>query len=336
MPDRSRRFLAFVDFLGTRELYADPTANAALIEDRRFELEHAIHIRLQDVLAAHKIEIGLFSDTVLIAGDSAATIIQAATQLLDFSFAKNIQRNLPEDIRQLRGGISAGIELRAGYLPTSNLVHTIPFFDGSLAFAYELEGLRRGSRLFLDLDVVHDLDADMQGFIFHWQRAPGFGRPVAPLKEVLWPALASAGVFVKLEGMLTASFSFWRHATAALNPSPERYRQTLYHWDETIKIIIRSFTAPQYAAEKEQVVHALARLLPSADDPMRKSNVQYLWGIWFQVFFVIALLKLQDQLGEAINFTVDELRARSYYDKFVAESDYLDYSPVKSLLSSLA
>lgn len=69
MPDRSRRFLAFVDFLGTRELYADPTANAALIEDRRFELEHAIHIRLQDVLAAHKIEIGLFSDTVLIAGD---------------------------------------------------------------------------------------------------------------------------------------------------------------------------------------------------------------------------------------------------------------------------
>jgi hypothetical protein len=330
MVGRARRFLAFIDFLGTRELYTDPEKNAPLLEDRRYELEHAVHILLQDVLATKQIEIGLFSDTVLVAGGVASIVVSCASRLFAFSFEKTIARDSPTDIRLLRGGVSEGIELRSSYLRSSGSVHVIPFFDGSLAFAYELEGIRRGSRLFLDNKTFTALDSRMQRFVFQWNQAPGFGRPLAGFKEFLWPAMICADRSVSLSNMLHDAFIFWRKAIIAHEPSPESYRETLYHWDETLKTVIRSFTA-----SSSDTGEALVTLLPSDRDRMRDCNIRYLWGIWFQALLVMRILGLDKLFAGQIELTMSELKDRGYYDKFLAETHYPDYAPLRELLQSL-
>src|SRR6266700_123749 len=99
MHTRPDRYLAFVDYLVTRELYRDSRTNAELLEDRANELEHGIQVRLQGPLAARRIEIGVFSDTVLIAGRGIEDVLSASASLLEFVLRKSVHRSDPTDIR---------------------------------------------------------------------------------------------------------------------------------------------------------------------------------------------------------------------------------------------
>lgn len=332
MKTRPSRFLAFVDYLGTRELYSRPVVNAALIEERRYELEHAVQIKLQSLLAQKKIEIGIFSDTVLIAGADFGDVLAGAISLLGLVLQKTIDRADPNDIRLLRGGISGGVELRSGYLPSTPGVHVIPFYDGSLAFAYELESVRRGSRLFMSRELAEH-SGSYQKYRFDWQSMPGFGKPAEGIHEILWPAVVHGGDLSGLSQLLYDCFEFWRNAlTTEPSIGPDEYRSTLYHLDETLKCIARSFMC---FGDAPNVGMPLLRLLPTSDDRMEDCNIRFVWGIWFQVILVLCKLGIADRYSSQVRFALNELKRRDYYDKFVAETDYPDYQIMKPFVKKI-
>lgn len=332
MHERRYRHLAFIDYLGTRTLYQDAEANAHLIEDRRYELEHGIQIRLQPHLAEHRLEIGVFSDTAVIAGASLRDVVMASATLFEFVLQKTLSRANAQDVRLLRGGISGGVELRSSYLRPSPGVSVIPFYDGGLAFAYELAEVRRGSRLFLSKTTASTDLAELSRFIFHWQYMSGYGGPMKDVNELLWPALQFPEEPTALFSLLLNSFSLWRTFVSGSPMQPEEYRTTLYHFDETIKCMLRSLIAYGGMKKFGEVAARLTMLLPSEQDLMEDCNIRFLWGIWFQVILVICKLELLDQCRAAITFTLAELRRRQYLDKFIAEIDYPDYQVMKQIL----
>ena len=207
MHPRRTRYLAFIDYLGSQSLYRDASANAELLEDRRYEIEHAIHIVLQPHLVASRVEVGLFSDTTLLAGVSLGDVLDCASLLLDFSLRKTLSRNNPDDIRLLRGAIAKGIELRSAYLRPSSNVSVIPFFDSGLAIAYQLEGVRRGSRIYCVGETTAPEDT-LNRFFFTWDYVSGFGRPAADVLEFLWPAYRYIHDPIKLSRLLLEMFTF--------------------------------------------------------------------------------------------------------------------------------
>jgi hypothetical protein len=72
----AERYMAFVDYLGTEELYQDAIGNADILVERRNELEHAVQILFQPYIAARDVEIGVFSDTLLIASQSLEQVLK--------------------------------------------------------------------------------------------------------------------------------------------------------------------------------------------------------------------------------------------------------------------
>jgi len=334
LEGRRERFLAFVDYLGTRALYRDAVKNAGILEDRRYELEHAIQIQLQPYLADRQLEVGVFSDTVLIAGTDLETVLAASAALLNFVYRKDLYRSDVDDLRLLRGGVSHGIELRSSYLKSSPAVSVIPFYDGSLAFAFELEGVRRGSRLFLSAQCPAAATNPLRRFLFTWEHMSGFGQPTSQVLEFLWPAYVYRSAPDEMAALLQESMTLWRRAVAERNPEPHIYRETLYHFDETIKCFIRSMLCFSDQKDSHHSLAAqLAGLLPTAADRMEDCNIRFVWGIWFQLIFVLCALRLDDVHWDRIEGGLDIIRERGYLDKFAAEAGYPEYAIIQRALS---
>lgn len=329
MSQPSDRYLAFVDYLGTEILYRDASRNADAIVERRNELEHGVQILLQPFIAARKIEIGLFSDTVLIAGLSAADVIHCSALLLRFVLKKSLDRERWADTRLLRGGFAKGIELRTSYLRNGPGVHVIPFFDGSLSFSYRLEGVRRGSRLFFP--DKEDLGDNVR-FVFPWKHLSGVGDPVGGVHEFMWPAYLYQKDPLGLAEFTRRAFTLWRRYTTEERRTPEEYRNTLYHFDETVKCLVRSLTLLSDAADLDKAIGTCVEaILPSDGDLMEDCNIRFLWGFWFQMLLAISLVGLQEQYVEQIALTKRELVRRDYFDRFMAETEYPEYASLRDI-----
>ena len=95
--------------------------------------------------------------------------------------------------------------------------------------------------------------------------------------------------------MLAQSKTLWRSFESTLQPQPDTYRETLYHFDETLKCMIRSCVAFQEPGQVKDAAEALSDLLPSGSDPMDDCNIRYVWGIWFQVILVICRLGMDQE-----------------------------------------
>lgn len=333
MAPRRDRYLAYIDYLGTRELYRHSHANADKIEDRRLELEHAIQIRLQRQLAGREVEVGVFSDTVMVAGQEIATVLACSASLLNYVLRKNLTRWELSDIRLLRGGVSRGPEIRSGYLRPSAGVSVIPFFDGSLAFAYEVESLRRGSRIYISPEIDKEQLDGLAKYIFLWSNITGAGVPAADAREFLWPAFAYATDPCELARIILESMRFWREALKTAPLDGNHYRTTLYHFDETLKVMIRSVLAFEHGDGMSSLADSLFDLLPSEEDTMEDCSIRYLWGVWFQVLFVLETLGFLSIDNKHVAFTVKELRRRAYWDKFIAEAEYEDYAILRPLIA---
>lgn len=332
MSARRQRYLAFIDYLGTEELYNDPERNADLIEDRRSELEHAIQVNLQRSIAVGDIEVGVLSDTALIAGTGLKEVLASSAKLFDFVLRKSLVRGKREDLRLLRGGVAKGVELRSTYLPPTKGVSTIPFFDGSLAVAYQVEGIRKGSRLFLNKTLAMDDMREVEEYVFEWTSLTGCGRPDLGTREFLWPAYALAGRPRDLFELLQECFIKWRGFLREQSDDPNEYRRTLYHFDETVKCVVRSFLAFHDRKGVEEVVADFDMLLPRNEDTMDDCNIRYIWGIWFQLLFVICRLDLVEAHQRAIQSTLDTLERRNYLQNFAAETFHPDYAVMRPLL----
>jgi hypothetical protein len=334
MSARRNRYLAFVDYLGTKELYQNVEVNAELIEDRRSEIEHAIQIRLQRSLASNKIEVGVFSDTVLIAGSSIYDVLSASASLVDIVLRKTIGRANPNDMRLLRGGISSGLELRSSYLRPSPSVSVIPFFDGSLAFAYSLEDVRRGSRLYISGDIPLDQLGELSRFVFSWKNMTGVGRPVSDIHEFLWPGFMYAANPDGLLELLQECIALWRSFLGTIPEDPALYRTTLYHFDETVKCIVRSFVSFTDSNDIVGIIDRLAAFLPSEEDRMDDCDIRYVWGIWFQIIYVMCRYDATSRQAPRIGFVFAELKRRGYLENFLAEIDCPDYDLMRFLIKS--
>ena len=332
MDEQRDRYLAFIDYLGTETLYRDAARHADELVDRRSELEHGVQILLQPLIAERKIEIGIFSDTVLIAGHSLPDVIHSSSLLLRYVFKKGLDRESREGTRLLRGGFAKGIELRTSYLRPGPHVHLIPFFDGSLAFTYRLEGVRRGSRLFFPAAVTAQELCDAARFVFPWKYLSGMGDPVIGIHEFMWPAYLYQDDPMGLAELVRRSFVLWRRFVAEGNMTREEYRKTLYHFDETVKCLLRSFISLVGTKDvQEAIAVCVEAVLPRRGDLMGDCDIRYLWGFWFQMLFVVSVANLANQYAEAIAVTKKELIRRAYYDKFMAEAEYPDYAPVRDI-----
>ena len=337
VTDRRYRYLAFVDYLGTSELYQHAIDYADLIVGRRNELEHAVQILLQPFIAKNQIEVGLFSDTVLVAGSSLADVLHCSSVLMKFVLNKTINRASRTDYRLLRGGLAKGIELRTSYLRPDPKVHVIPFFDSSLAFSYELEGIRRGSRLFLSATVNSDELGALSRFVFPWKYISGVGRPTVGIHEFLWPGYVYKDNPTELSHLLLQAFNLWRSHVAEGRPTQQEYKATLYHFDETIKCILRSFISltdtPHF---KEAIDIWMSTILPRDEDRMEDCDIRHLWGFWFQALLVVCAANRITEFATAIARTKRELVRRSYLDKFMAEAEYPDYELLRELFKKPA
>jgi hypothetical protein len=332
--DRAERYMAFVDYLGTEDLYNDITRNADLLVERRNELEHAIQILFQPYIAAHQIEIGVFSDTVLIAGKSLAQVIECSSLLMRFVLRKSLVRAERTDFRLLRGGFAKGVELRTSYLKSSQQVHVIPFFDGSLSFVYHLEGVRKGSRLFFSDAVTNEEFGELKNFVFQWTSLSGFGNPTKGVHEFLWPGYLYRDNSLELAELTNQAFGIWRRWTAEMNLTSEKYRSSLYHLDETIKCMVRSFIPLISSSTDDAIKLCVETILPREGDLKRDCDIRFIWGFWFQVLLVLSTANLTAEYAAAIALTKNELSRRKYLDRFIAEAEYPEYAPLTKLFRS--
>ena len=334
VDERAERYLAFVDYLGTQELYQNAGRNADLLVERRNELEHGIQILLQPRIVAREIEIGVFSDTVLIAGASFANVVASASAIMGFVLKKSLTRAEQTDFRLLRGGVAKGMELRTSYLRPNQRVHVIPFFDGSLAFAYRLESVRKGSRLFCSETLKSVELGDLDPFIFPWKSLSGFGDPTLGVHEFMWPGYLYRNSPLELADLTTEAFRLWRRWTAEMKPAPQQYRSSLYHLDETIKCMLRSFISLPTSVTHKAIKLCAEVILPEEGDLKEDCDIRFIWGLWFQVLLVLSVTNLFGEHAPAIARIKKELIHRNYFDKFIAEAEYPEYAPLKKLFAS--
>lgn len=334
VEERRDRYLAFVDYLGTETLYCDAVRHAEELIERRNELEHGVHILLQPFIAAKKIEIGIFSDTVLIAGHSLHVVVRCASLLMRFVFKKSIDRGNWADTRLLRGGFAKGVELRTSYLRPGPRVHVIPFFDGGLAFAYQLEGIRRGSRLFFPKAIATGELGDAAPFIFPWNSLAGMGDPTLDVYELMWPGYLYLDDPLELADLTRRAFVLWRRYASEGQWPLEKYQKTLYHFDESVKCLLRSLITLIGASGVDEAIARCAKeVLPRHGDLMEDCDIRYVWGFWFQMLFVIATANCADHYAQAIELTKRELVRRLYFDRFMAEAEYPEYAVMRTIFT---
>jgi hypothetical protein len=173
---RKTRYLLFADILGTQALYRSRQSD--LIERKRTVLGHAVRTSVFPHFSHHpapNLHISVFSDTVLVASEELDTLLVAAAALfyqfsLDTFFARSI-----DEMFLLRGGISYGEVLESESLGSSPNVDIAQIFDTSLSFVYQLEGVRKGSRIFLSHETYDAALNIPATFCQNWHAITGIG-----------------------------------------------------------------------------------------------------------------------------------------------------------------
>jgi hypothetical protein len=345
MGDSKMRYLLFADVLGTGSLYAAGENKAHIIERKRTVLEHCARISIFPYLSykyGSSNHLSLFSDTVLFACEEISALFEAAANLYYTFSQHSFPANSMDDLYLLRGGIAYGRALTSDALSSSQKVSVAKIFDTSLALSYRLEGIRRGSRIFLCEETYKSALASGSRACFKWTAISGIGPPIAPAFEYNWPAflLSTPGsrfcpYLNELARVWLSLFSqreIWKVA---------EYDQTLYQLDETIKVCIR---ASMLASEEVaiDVFSSLLGLLPSFTPELEEIDIRFTWGTWFQVFW--AILVLTDKYPsifkghdttEILRENIFIITRKGYTKTFRAELQQEDYLYLRQRLFEL-
>ena len=339
--ERKTRYLLFADILGTRELYSSHE-KAELIEFKRSALGHAVRTAVFPYFDAKykaDIQINIFSDTVLVGCDNVLVLMRAAAHLFHIFSKYSFSADCVDRLYLLRGGISYGKVLSSNSIVTAKNVVVADIFDTSLELSYRLEGLRKGSRIFL-CSRTYRTAARYPGLRFmKWKAITGIGAPIAPAFEYLWPATLFK-TDLDFETSLLNLFRLWRRLFSEKPAwSIQEYDRTLYQLDETIKLFIRSAVHVP-VKHLRKILDLLVSFLPSGDKSLAEFDIKYIWGIWFQVLRTILSLqkthsrqvpgKETKQLV-AVNLRfIDDL---GYMATLLHELENPDYEPFKISLS---
>jgi hypothetical protein len=108
-------------------------------------------------------------------------------------------------------------------------------------------------------------------------------------------------------------------------PEPDRYRRTLYHFDEAIKVFIRSFVVFEDEPGIESEIEHLVQYFPESGNSIADCGIRFAWGIWFQIAYVIVRLGMLERYERDLKALFCELGKQGYLENFIAEIDCPDY-----------
>jgi hypothetical protein len=342
MAQRQSEYLLFADVLGTGALYKANKSD--LLERRKTALGHCIRTAVYpffDPASGCKIRINQFSDTALVVSTSIRALMEATAQLFYVFSLRTRDATAIDELFLLRGGIARGEILTSSSLSSGEHVEVAQIFDTSLSLAHELQGIRRGSRVFLGPETYDMAIADSIHVCHKWQAIPGIGPPVSPAFEFLWPVrlFEPTERFGKYLEML-CSVWYRLFTTQAEWKIPE-YDSTLYHLDETIKLCIRSAAfAPR--GQARQTWDRLITYLPTENPALSSLDIRFTWGTWFQILWTLLLLKQQftflpskASLRDLIGRNMRLAEARGKMATILTELENPDYSWFREQLVDL-
>lgn len=291
---KQMRYLLFADILGTDALYTSkPRPKSELIEQKRTSLGHAVRTAVFPYFDSQfhaRIHISVFSDTVLVASENLQVLLSSASRLFHVFSCRSFSAKLDDELCLLRGGIAYGQVLTSRSITSEKNVDVAQIFDTSLSLAYRLEGIRKGSRIFLCHKTFQAAKRRSDVPCHKWQAITGIGPPVSPAFEYLWPtALFQArGEFTAY--LLKLSELWYRLFTARRSWAVPDYDRSLYQLDETMKVCIRS-TAYTPRRCLRDIWSCLLALLPTQNRKLAMLDIRFTWGTWFQVLWMLILLQ---------------------------------------------
>lgn len=321
----NHRFVFFADFLGTKDRYSSPP----LVIRSRQLLELTIDLYFLPYLDKLDMNIYIFSDTLIVTCPKLEDLLEPISNLfnkfLDFQENKNSLTNL-----WLRAAISYGEILDSSHLHNHKRIRTIPFLDTSLPHAYSLESIRAGSRIFIDPKIDLSSLNNFEDYFIKWKQITGRGEYAEDVGEFLWPAHLPR----KTERLLTKTeeiYTRWKDLLDDKKYSKSEYHKSLIHLDETLKLFIRT-CANFCDCDKKEII--FYKLLPKNSNDV--IDVTYEWGIWFQAIKgLIEMPKLNNEQIKSVKsaFTIVKgiLSSRLYFENFLGELDFPDYSNFKKL-----
>src|SRR5581483_8261890 len=267
-----RRFVVYADFLGTTQRYKDPS----LIRRGRELLEQALAQCVVPHLSANDMNLYVFSDTAIITSPQLDPLLAPISRLFSH-FIELLGEGEDMSLELwMRAAISVGSVIHVDHLKNSERIRTIPFLDTSLPTVYKLEGLRKGSRVFIDPAIRDHAFEERKNTFFRWQQITGHGEFIANVTEFLWPAIAYSDEG-RLARITQKLHHWWSESLNAKEwPKPE-YFERMLHLDETVKLFIRASSLFCFGNCKTNLLFSF---LPKHKG--RRRNLTYQWGLWFQ------------------------------------------------------
>ena len=325
------RFVVYADFLGTKKGYSTPK----LVIRGRELLEQALVQCVVPKLSADDMNLYVFSDTAIVTCPRLSPLLNPLSNLFTH-FIELLGDSSDASLRLwLRAAISYGKVMQVDHLQNSDRIRTIPFLDRSLPQAYDLESIRKGSRIFVDPAIRDDEFREHKNVFFRWREITGHGSYAANVTECLWPAIAYANSGNRLAEMTLKLHGWWSGALSKKEWSRDEYYESLIHLDETVKLFIRTSSA---FCSDDCKRNLLLSLLPKAK--ARHKNIRYEWGMWFQVVKGLvesceADLSNTHEVVMALENIKEILSKGVYLQHFMEELKFPDYTGFRSTLGRL-
>lgn len=329
MKDK-HRFAIFADFLGTKKRYSTPE----LVVRGRELLEQAINQCVVPKLPEDDMHLYVFSDTAILTCARLNPLLEPMSRL----FARFIE--LQDDSRDgspslwLRAGVSYGKALYVDHLQNTPRIRTIPFLDTSLPRAYDLESIRKGSRIFVDPVIGDNKFGDHKNYFLRWKHITGHGLFISNVAEYLWPAIVY-GDKDRLPKITQRLHGWWSKELSKKEWSRDEYYERLIHLDETVKLFVRTCCV---FCPSDSKIDLLRSLLPEEDSSHK--NARFTWGMWFQALKGLIEScegRLSDirEAEKAFKTVTAILRRGNFLQHFMQELEYPDYAHFRSILSRL-
>jgi hypothetical protein len=323
------RYLIFADLLGTSKAYVSPKD----VVRRRQILEQAIDAFFIPILEEDDIYIYVFSDTLVATCPNLNKLLKPSAKLFEHFLKLTMEKENPVQLMLMRGAISNGSPEASIVLKPSARVITIPILDESFPKAYKLEGLRKGSRIFLDPGLPEvKIGSELKKLSsIKWISITGHGQPLKGVGEFLWPLFSSRNTASELSRTLIKINKIWLKLLRSKEWAIDEYDNSLLHLDETMKLFIRSLALLPTTAYIQNIIFSLL--------PEKKSsliNVKFEWGTWFQVLKVIVEAKTcfisLPKLKSKIKLIKNIMKEDFYGDSFLTELEKPDYLNFKNKL----
>lgn len=326
MEDK-HRFVIFADFLGTKKRYEKPE----LVVRGRELLEQALDLYVVPRLHHDNMHLYVFSDTAILTCPRLKPLLEPTSRLFSRFLERQEYGRDASLLLWLRAGLSYGKVLYVDELQNTKRIRTIPFLDTSLPKAYDLQSLRKGSRIFVDPVIQDDKFRSHKNSFFRWKRITGKGDEVPNVSECLWPAIVY-GDGNRLAQITRKLHGWWSRELGSRGWSPDEYHEGMIHLDETVKLFIRTVSKCCPDDSKRKL---LLSILPKTK--ARHRNIHFEWGMWFQALkgLVENSESTSREVMRAFGPLRDVLRKNGYFDRFIEELEYPDYARFRSALCRL-